>query len=74
MAGKKAKVRRRVGRRPTEHQMIVTEAKLLKKMMRPSESSKLRRLRQLRLTDSSRLSGQPFNDSIKASREVVKVG
>jgi len=54
--------------------MIKEEAKLLRRMMRTTKSDRLRRLRHLRLTDSSRLSGQPFNDSIKTSREVVKVG
>jgi len=58
----------------TEVQMIKEEAKLLRRMMRTTKSDRLRRLRHLRLTDSSRLSGQPFNDSIKTSREVVKVG
>jgi hypothetical protein len=68
-----AKKRRR-RKRLTEVQMIKGEAKLLRKMMRTTKSDRLRRLRRLRLTDSSRLSGQPLNDSIKTSREIVKVG
>jgi hypothetical protein len=54
--------------------MIKGEAKLLRKMMRTTKSDRLRRLRWLGLTDSSRLNGQSFNDSIKTSREIVKVG
>ncbi len=44
--------RRRV--RLTEAQMIAKEAKLLRKMMRPSASDRLRRLRWLGLTESTR--------------------
>ena len=66
--------RRRRKKRLTEVQMIKGEAKLLRKMMRTTKSDRLRRLRWLGLTDSSRLNGQSFNDSIKTSREIVKVG
>ena len=69
-----AKKRRRK-KRLTEVQMIKGEAKLLRKMMRTTKSERLKRLRRLKLTDSSRLDGQPFSDSInKTSREVVQVG
>ena len=42
-------------KRPTEAQMIAYEAKLLRKLMRSTKSQRLRRMRRLRLTDSTRL-------------------
>jgi len=49
-----APVKKRI-KRPTEVQMIVREAKLLRKLMRSTKSQRLRRMRRLRLTDSTRL-------------------
>jgi transposase len=67
--------RRRRKKQPTEIQMIKGEAKLLRKMMRNTKSERLRRLRRLKLTDSSRLEGQTISDSLQqTSREIVQVG
>lgn len=67
--------RRRKKRRLTEKQMIISEAKMLRRMMRSSESERINRLRRLRLTDSTRLPSQTANEQSRTtSREVLSVG
>ena len=69
------KRRRRKRRRPTESQMITSEAKKLREMVQTSDSARVRRLKRLGLTASARLVSLDSNpsDGVRSPRKILGV-
>jgi hypothetical protein len=65
----RVKRRRRKRKRPTEAQMIVNEAKKLRKMMQTSDSTRARRLERLGLTTQN----SPASDAERSPRRILGV-
>jgi len=66
-------VKRRRKKRPTEAQMITSEAKKLREMSRSSDSARVRRLQRLGLTASARLvtQGSAASDAPRSLRKIL---
>lgn len=68
---KRKRKKKRKKRQPTEKQMIISEAKLLKKMMRSTKSERINRLRRLKLTDSTRIQSPYGHEQPQATVEEI---